>query len=552
MNAESPPRGSAPPAANSVTARPPEAGTVAAASATPTGARGNGSARWVHTSVAGSKDGAGSTRTGAGRRSPRAEMTRTVPPAALLGTVVRMVWSLQVLSATAAATWPPPVRGNETVPGVSPKPKPAMTTAWPACRIGSMAPSTKSTRGTEGAGSAAPPQDHPAAAARATLTAAVLATHEADGLGEAVGQPGEFGGTSREVLNGSELLGRGGRDGFGFPARGGRRVARLFERQQHPARQVRVEARHLGDALAGAGGARRRFRDAVQVLYPRARGLHHVAQVGADVLEQLRGAVQSAPRVLHRLADVARFAAALLGELVHLVGDDREAAPVHARPGGFDRGVQSQQIRLVGDEADRLGKLFDLGGDVAQAAHFADAFFGGAAELGEAAEGGLGRGADALGGLLHLRAGGAGLVADGGGLVGAALELGGFARHGGDEVGGARGPRARPLCRGRDLLARRVDLLRGGGQALHVLGDLLRRPHDRLHGAFEREHQRQLRSEQVQDLAVRFTVHLRVRVADAPQPDELSGVIQRHQHFRAGGLAAGQDHLIALQAVGYD
>src|SRR5439155_21223694 len=49
--------------------------------------------------------------------------------------------------------------------------------------------------GEEGAGSAVPPQDHPAAAARATLMAAVLATHEADGLGAPGGQPGRLGGT---------------------------------------------------------------------------------------------------------------------------------------------------------------------------------------------------------------------------------------------------------------------------------------------------------------------------------------------------------------------
>ena len=180
MKAESPPTGSAPPAAKTVMVRP-FVGMVAAASATPTGERGNGSACCVHTSVVGSNGMTGRTCTVAGRRSPRDEVTVTVPVAALSGTTVRMLWSLQVLSATAAPTWPPPPRGNVTVPGASPKPKPSMTTACPAWRIGSMAPSMKSTRGTEGAGSLVPPQDS-ARAARAALVTAVLATHKADSL----------------------------------------------------------------------------------------------------------------------------------------------------------------------------------------------------------------------------------------------------------------------------------------------------------------------------------------------------------------------------------
>src|SRR5438309_2801255 len=523
--------------------------TVPPVTATPTGARGNGTGRAVHTRVAGSKAATGSTRTAAGSRRPSAERTVMAPLAALSGTVVRMVWSLHVLSATAAPTWPPPARGNETVPGASPKPKPSMTTLCPACRMGSMAPSTKSTRGTDGAGSEVPPQDRPKAAARATLVTAVLATHEADSLGQTVRQGGEFGCAAREVFNGSELFGRRGGDGFGFPARRGRGVPRLFERVQHPARQLGVGARHLGDALAGAGGARRRLGDAVQVLYPRARGLHQVAQVGADVLEQLGGAVQGPTGVLHRLADVAGLAAALLGELVDFVGDDRETAPVHARPGRLDRSVQGEEVRLVSDEADGLGELLHLGGDVAQATHLTGALFRRAPELAEAPEGALRPRADAGGGLLHLGSGVARLVARGGGLIRAAFELGCLAANGGHELGGARGPRARPLRRSRDLLARRVDLLRGRRQALHVLRDLLGGPHYGLHGAVEREHQSELGSEQVEDLAVRLPVHLRVRMPHAPQAHQLARVVQRHEHLGPRCLPTGKHDLVALQPV---
>src|SRR2546428_9228896 len=108
-----------------------------------------------------------------------------------------------------------------------------MPTAWPAGRIGSMAPSMKSTGGTEGGGWLVPPQDS-ARAARAALVTAVLATHKADGLRQAVGQAGEFGRTSREIFNGSELFGCGCRHPFSFPAGRGGAGPRLLERL-HPA-----------------------------------------------------------------------------------------------------------------------------------------------------------------------------------------------------------------------------------------------------------------------------------------------------------------------------
>src|SRR3989449_5598120 len=56
----------------------------------------------------------------------------------------------------------------------------------------------------------------------------------------------------------------------------------------------------------------------------------------------------------------ARLTPALLGELVNLVGHDREAAAVHARARRLDRGVQGQQVGLIRDEADGLRELLDL------------------------------------------------------------------------------------------------------------------------------------------------------------------------------------------------
>src|SRR2546426_11930489 len=92
----------------------------------------------------------------------------------------------------------------------------------------------------------------------------------------------------------------------------------------------------LGDALAGTGRAGRRRGDAAQVLEPAGRALRHFPQVAADALEQRGRAVEGAARVLGRFAHVARLTPALLGELVNLVGHDREAAAVHARAPRLD------------------------------------------------------------------------------------------------------------------------------------------------------------------------------------------------------------------------
>ena len=49
----------------------------------------------------------------------------------------------------------------------------------------------------------------------------------------------------------------------------------------------------------------------------------------------------------------ARGALGLLGQLADLLGDDREAAALLAGAGGLDRGVERQQVGLLGDAGDR-------------------------------------------------------------------------------------------------------------------------------------------------------------------------------------------------------
>ena len=51
---------------------------------------------------------------------------------------------------------------------------------------------------------------------------------------------------------------------------------------------------------------------------------------------------------------------AALGQAAHLAGHDREAAALFAGAGGFDRGVQRQDVGLEGDAVDHADDVGDL------------------------------------------------------------------------------------------------------------------------------------------------------------------------------------------------
>ncbi len=70
-----------------------------------------------------------------------------------------------------------------------------------------------------------------------------------------------------------------------------------------------------------------------------------------------------------RLADVFGGGGGLLGQLLDFRGHDGEALAGVAGAGGLDRGVQRQQVGLLGDVLDDLDDLADFGGGRAQ---FAD------------------------------------------------------------------------------------------------------------------------------------------------------------------------------------
>ncbi len=58
--------------------------------------------------------------------------------------------------------------------------------------------------------------------------------------------------------------------------------------------------------------------------------------------------------------DLARGALGLLGQLADLLGDDGEAAALLAGAGGLDRGVEREQVGLLGDAGDRVDDAADL------------------------------------------------------------------------------------------------------------------------------------------------------------------------------------------------
>ena len=109
------------------------------------------------------------------------------------------------------------------------------------------------------------------------------------------------------------------------------------------------------------------LRDPPHVLPAIFEGLHHRGRRLGFGRGHLR-------RLLHRDDDAADidlnfacepfdFLGALVGRLgqrANLVGDHRKAAPVIARARRLDRGVQRQQIGLVGDAADRLRDFADI------------------------------------------------------------------------------------------------------------------------------------------------------------------------------------------------
>src|SRR5207302_5051434 len=81
----------------------------------------------------------------------------------------------------------------------------------------------------------------------------------------------------------------------------------------------------------------------------------------ADLRDRLDRSLGIALDRLDLAADVLRGLGGLLGQLLHLVGDDGKALARLAGPGRLNRRVQGQQIGLLGDGGDDLDDVADLG-----------------------------------------------------------------------------------------------------------------------------------------------------------------------------------------------
>src|SRR5450432_1970928 len=68
---------------------------------------------------------------------------------------------------------------------------------------------------------------------------------------------------------------------------------------------------------------------------------------------------------LHHLRNFFRCGGGAFGELTNFIGDDCEAASLFTRACRFNRGVQRQQVGLIGDVVDHADNVPDLIGALA-------------------------------------------------------------------------------------------------------------------------------------------------------------------------------------------
>ena len=153
--------------------------------------------------------------------------------------------------------------------------------------------------------------------------------------------------------------------GLGVAQLGGARgtfpglMLRLGHDAQHALERGRLllgDRRDRGRALVDAADQRLHLlelgTDAAAVVRDVGDRLGRLADAGARALRRRRDRV-------HRLCDVLRRARRLVGEFADLGGDDGEPAAMRSGAGRLDRGIEREQVRLIGDLADRLRERAD-------------------------------------------------------------------------------------------------------------------------------------------------------------------------------------------------
>src|SRR5690606_8842194 len=88
--------------------------------------------------------------------------------------------------------------------------------------------------------------------------------------------------------------------------------------------------------------------------------LHAIVGAQRTVAHELHRVPGPALQVVDHAGDFVRGVLYPLGQVAHLVGDHGEAATLFAGAGGFDGGVERQQVGLFGDAVDHVDHATDL------------------------------------------------------------------------------------------------------------------------------------------------------------------------------------------------
>jgi hypothetical protein len=323
---------------------------------------------------------------------------------------------------------------------------------------------------------------------------------------------------------------------------------RLGENRGSGIGQFEAGPRRRCDALAGPARVLGRLHDDREAISPPLGHRRELLEALADLLQNLRRPVEHAARGLGTSAHAVRRLRALLGQLAHFVGHDGEPAPVDPGAGGFDRGVERQEVGLVRDRRDRVGEALDFLRGVPQRRHLGGALSDVRPELGQLLGGVGARVADLDHALRHRvrrRARVVGRRDHGAHPVHESLQLGCGLAH----------PLGRQLCFGlrshrplRDIRRVRPDARGCPCEPLGVGRGLVRRFRDRAHQRAEGERERQLRREQIEEVSVRRPVDPGVVVPYAPDADEVRAVKQR-QHDLGADLLAVAEHRAGVGGI---
>ena len=118
-----------------------------------------------------------------------------------------------------------------------------------------------------------------------------------------------------------------------------------------------IQLHDLGSRSAALLGA---LGDGVQRGTHRSNRLRDLLELADEFLIRTARLMHLLTNAGHLLRDIVRREARTLSELAHLLRDDSKTTSALPRTCSFDRGVEREQIRLLGDAGDRRDDLADF------------------------------------------------------------------------------------------------------------------------------------------------------------------------------------------------